>query len=150
MPEDQSLPKEGGYRIIVCDYTTLMQSVCGVLRMAGYRVFQGYDALAVEELCVQLPEIDLLILDTFGAGPDASGLTRRVRSRRPDLPILHIAKQTPTGLPTDVLTLAEDFTATSLLSGGESPLSDRCRLRLTRLKASDGESTRSKENHSLG
>jgi DNA-binding response OmpR family regulator len=116
MLEDQSLPEEGGYRIIVCDYTSLLQSVSGVLRMAGYRVFQAYDALAVEELCVELTDIKLLIIDTFGSGPETGELIRRVRSRTPDMPILHIGKQTPAGLPADVLTLAEDFTATSVLT----------------------------------
>jgi CheY-like chemotaxis protein len=116
MLEHRSLPEEERHRIIVCDYTSLLQSVSGVLRMAGYAVFQAYDALAVEELCVQLTGIDLLIVDTFGSGPDTGELIRRVRSRTPGMPVLHIGKQIPAGLPCDVPTLAEDFTTVRLLT----------------------------------
>jgi hypothetical protein len=61
-------PLNEGRRIIICDYNALLLSVTGLLRMSGYRVFQAYDAAAVEELCFQLPKIDLVILNTFGAG----------------------------------------------------------------------------------
>ena len=110
-----SAPSKEGRRIIVCDYNALLLSVTGLLRMSGYRVFQAYDAFAVEELCFQLPDIDLLILNTFGAGVDLPTLVQHVRKTKPGLPILHIGVETPADLPSDVPTLAESFTADHLL-----------------------------------
>jgi hypothetical protein len=83
--------------------------------MSGYRVYQAYDAYAVEELCVQLPNIDLLILNTFGAGVDTGSLIRMVRETTPALPVLHIGNDVPPDLPADVPTIPEVFTAESLL-----------------------------------
>ena len=104
-----------GRRIIICDYNQLLQSVTGLLRMSGYRVYQAYDAEAVEELCVQLDGIDLLILNTFGTGVDLARLVQHVRAASPELPVLHIGDETPEGLPADVPTLPEKFTSDRLL-----------------------------------
>jgi hypothetical protein len=46
----RSLHEEEGSRIVICDYNALLKSVTGLLRMHGYRVFEAYDAPAVEEL----------------------------------------------------------------------------------------------------
>lgn len=105
-----------GSRIVICDYNQLLQSVTGLLRMSGYAVFQAYNGSAAEELCNLLPEIRLLVLNTFGTGVDLKELVRRVRKRQPDLPVLHIGNQTPPGLPADVVTLPEDFDSIALLS----------------------------------
>jgi hypothetical protein len=59
-------------RIVICDYNALLLSVTGLLRMAGYCVFQAYDGHAAEELCGGLPNISLLILNTSNAGSAAS------------------------------------------------------------------------------
>ena len=83
--------------------------------MSGYTVFQAYDGLAAQELCVQLPDIELLVLNTFGTGIDVGELIRVVRQRLPNLPVLHIGNSVPDSLPPDVPTLAEDFTADTLL-----------------------------------
>ena len=104
-----------GRRIIICDYNALLLSVTGLLRMSGYRVFQAYDAFAVEELCFQLPDIDLLILNTFGTGVDLPDLIRHVRQAKPGLPVLHIGADTPADLPADVPTISEAFTSDHLL-----------------------------------
>jgi hypothetical protein len=104
-----------GRRIIICDYNALLLSVTGLLRMSGYRVFQAYDAYAVEELCFQLPDIDLLILNTFGSGVDLADLIRHVRESSPGLPVLHIGVNTPAELPADVPTISERFSADDLL-----------------------------------
>lgn len=109
-----SSPK--GSRIVICDYHQLLQSVTGLLRMSGYAVFQAYNGPAAEELCNLLPEIKLLVLNTFGTGVDLNELVRRVRNRQPDLPVLHIGNQTPPGLPADVVTLPEDFDSIALLT----------------------------------
>lgn len=105
-----------GSRIVICDYHQLLQSVTGLLRMSGYAVFQAYNGPAAEELCNLLPEIRLLVLNTFGTGVDLNELVRKVRNRQPDLPVLHIGNQTPPGLPADVVTLPEDFDSIALLT----------------------------------
>jgi hypothetical protein len=46
----------------------LLLSVTGLLRMSGYSVFQAHDGWAAQELCVLLPDIDLLVLNTYGTG----------------------------------------------------------------------------------
>jgi hypothetical protein len=108
-------PSLEGWRIIICDYNALLTSVTGLLRISGYKVFQAYDAAAVEELCHELPDIDLVILNTFGAGIDLAELIRNVRDLKPGLPVLHIGNTEPPGLPADVPTLSERFTAEHLL-----------------------------------
>ena len=104
-----------GRRIVVCDYNALLLSVTGLLRMAGYCVFQAHDGHAADELCTELPEISLLILNTEGTGLDVGKLIRKVRVQVPDLPVLHIGGSIPPGLPGDVPTLDEDFTPDHLL-----------------------------------
>jgi CheY-like chemotaxis protein len=104
-----------GRRIVICDYNALLLSVTGLLRMSGYAVFQAHDGWAAQELCVLLPDIDLLVLNTYGTGIDVGELCRTVRSSKRGLPILHIGSTTPPGLPNDVPTLSEQFTADSLL-----------------------------------
>ncbi len=115
MPAPRTPPSNEGRRIIICDYNALLMSVTGLLRMSGYRVFQAYDADAVKELCYQLPDIDLLIVNTFGSGVDLPELVRHVRNTRPTLPVLHIGADTPADLPADVPTIPEQFTADHLL-----------------------------------
>jgi CheY-like chemotaxis protein len=104
-----------GRRIVICDYNALLLSVTGLLRMSGYAVFQAHDGWAAQELCILLPKIDLLVLNTYGTGIDVGELCRNVRSSKRGLPILHIGSSTPAGLPDDVPTLSEDFDADSLL-----------------------------------
>jgi hypothetical protein len=93
----------------------LLQSVTGLLRMSRYCVFQAHDGLAAQELCIELPEISLLILNTYGTGIDVGDLIRRVRLAKPGLPVLHIGSTLPPGLPADVPTLAEPFEPHDLL-----------------------------------
>jgi hypothetical protein len=102
-------------RIVICDYNALLLSVTGLLRMAGYCVFQAYDGHAAEELCRGLPNIGLLILNTVGTGIDLGELIRDVREGVPGLPVLHIGPTTPLGIPADVPTIDEDFTPDQLL-----------------------------------
>ena len=105
----------GASRVVICDYNALMVSVTGLLRLSGYYVFQAYDALAAEELCAQLPNIDLLVLNTEGTATDTPGLVRAIRGPHPDLPVLHIGVPIP-GMPSGVAHLAESFTAEQLLA----------------------------------
>jgi hypothetical protein len=116
MSPERPVPSSQGRRIVICDYNALLLSVTGLLRMSGYAVFQAHDGYAAQELCVSLPNIELLVLNTYGTGIDVGELCRNVRSSRHGLPILHIGSTTPPGLPADVPTLSESFNADSLLS----------------------------------
>jgi len=108
-------PSSKGSRIVICDYNALLLSVTGLLRMSGYCVFQAYDAQAARELCRELPDIGLLVLNTTGTGTDTPSLVRDIREKHPDLPVLHIGVSTLEGMPANVPTLAESFTADELL-----------------------------------
>ncbi len=103
-------------RVVICDYNALLQSVTGLLRMSGYCVFQAYDGQAAQELCASLPEIELLVLNTEGTGVDTPGLVRSIRETHPGLPVLHIGSSRIPGMPADVPTLSESFTADELLA----------------------------------
>lgn len=114
-----------GRRIVICDYNALLISVTGLLRMSGYCVFQAYDARAARELCRELPDIELLILNTTGAGADTPSLIGEIRGGHPKLSVLHIGNSVPEGMPADVPTLAETFTANELLMSVDSLLPER-------------------------
>jgi DNA-binding response OmpR family regulator len=109
------VPSSEGRRIVICDYNALLQSVTGLLRMSGYCVFQAHDGRAAQELCIELPEISLLVLNTYGTGIDIGDLIRSARAAKPGLPVLHIGSDIPMGLPADVPTLPEPFTPDDLL-----------------------------------
>jgi DNA-binding response OmpR family regulator len=123
MLAQRPVPSPEGRRIVICDYNALLQSVTGLLRMSGYCVFQAYDAQAALELCGQLPDIRMLILNTAGTGVDSGTLVREIRARHSALPVLHIGNSAVAGMPADVPTLAESFTAPELLAavGGLMP-----------------------------
>ncbi len=108
-------PQPNGRRVVICDYNALLLSVTGLLRMAGYCVFQAYDGYAARELCHQLPGIRLLILNTTGTGIDLGELIHDVRETVPGMPVLHIGPTAPLGIPGDVPTLEEGFTPDQLL-----------------------------------
>lgn len=112
-PSPPSLP---GTRVVICDYHALLISVTGLLRMSGYAVFQAYDGAAAEELCRELPDIGLLILNTEGTGVNLPTLVRSIRGISPGLPVLHIGSSHPANLPADVKTLHESFNADELLA----------------------------------
>jgi hypothetical protein len=84
--------------------------------MAGYCVFQAHDGHAADELCLQLPDISLLILNTEGTGVDVGQLIGSVRTHVPGLPVLHIGSTNPPELPADVPTIEETFTPDHLLA----------------------------------
>jgi DNA-binding response OmpR family regulator len=115
MLAQRPVPSSEGRRIVICDYNALLLSVTGLLRMSGYCVFQAHDGLAAQELCIQMPEISLLILNTYGTGINVGDLIREARTGKPGLPVLHIGTDIPAGLPSDVPTLPEPFTPDELL-----------------------------------
>jgi response regulator RpfG family c-di-GMP phosphodiesterase len=106
----------GAVRVVICDFNALLVSVTGLLRMNGYSVFQAYDGQAAAELCRELPDIGLLVVDTGGTGMYTPALVRTARKTHPGLPVLHIGKSTIPGMPPGVPTLEESFTADQLLS----------------------------------
>lgn len=108
-----------------CDYNALLLSVTGLLRMSGFVVFQAYDARAALELCGELPNIELLILNTTGTGTDSPSLVREIRKQHPDLPALHIGPAELEGMPANVPTLDESFTAEELLAAVRALLAVR-------------------------
>ena len=116
MLAQRPVPSGEGRRIVICDYNALLQSVTGLLRMSGYCVFQAYDAMAARELCGQLPNIEMLILNTTGTGVDSATLVRDIRESHPALPVLHIGDSELDGMPSNVPTLAQSFTAPQLLA----------------------------------
>ena len=113
-------PEKG--RIVICDYSALLLSVTGLLRMSGYCVFQAHDGLAARELCLHLPDIALLVLNTTGTGTDTPTLVRAIRQSHPGLPVLYIGTSALDGMPADVPTLAESFTSDQLLMAVEALL----------------------------
>ena len=115
MSAQRSVLSSEGRRIVICDYNALLLSVTGLLRLSRYCVFQAHDGHAAEELCVELPDIALLVLNTYGTGIDVGDLIRRVRAAKPGLSVLHIGSTIPHGLPDDVPTLEETFTPDQLL-----------------------------------
>ena len=119
MSAERPVPSSEGRRIVICDYNALLQSVTGLLRMSRYCVFQAHNGLAAQELCTELREISLLILNTYGTGIDVGDLIRRVRLAKPGLAVLHIGAAIPSGLPADVPTLPETFSPDDLLAAVE-------------------------------
>ena len=99
----------------------------GLLRMSNYCVFQAYDGEAARELCTQLPDIRLLILNTEGTGMDTPTLVRYIRQSLPSLPVLHIGVVMPAGMPEDVPNLDESFNAPRLLATVEALLHPKTR-----------------------
>jgi hypothetical protein len=109
------VPSSEGRRIVICDYNALLLSVTGLLRMSHYCVFQAHDGRAAEELCVRMPNIALLVLNTYGTGIDVGGLVGRVRLASPGIQVLHIGSTIPPGMPGDVPSIPEVFTPDFLL-----------------------------------
>jgi DNA-binding response OmpR family regulator len=118
-------PETDARRIVICDYNALLLSVTGLLRMSGFVVFQAYDARAALELCAELPNIELLILNTTGTGTDSPSLVRQIREKHPNLPALHIGPSALEGMPANVPTLDESFTAEELLAAVRKLLAPR-------------------------
>ena len=107
MIPQRPIPSNDGPRIVICDFNAFLHSVVGLLRMSGYAVFQAHDGLAALELCASLPDIRLLVVNTYGTGIDVGEFCRKVRATTPGLPILHIGASSPDSLPADVPTLSE-------------------------------------------
>jgi hypothetical protein len=105
-----------GRRIVICDYNADLHSATNILRLNEYCVFVADGGLAAEELCRRMPDIALLVLNTFATGIDAGHVVGRIRLANPGVQILHIGAPFLADLPDDVPTIPEVFTAELLLS----------------------------------
>ncbi|MDF3053288.1 MAG: two-component system sensor histidine kinase/response regulator [Geminicoccaceae bacterium] len=105
-------------RIVVTDDNpALMAFLVTTLRDAGHCVFAAYDGESACELALLIPELDLLVTNTRWGLVTNRELIKAVRSKRPELPILHIGDPMPNpdGLLDDVPALRQPFTAEQLL-----------------------------------
>jgi len=102
-------------RVVICDYNALLLSVTGVLRKGGYCVFEAHDSAAAEELCLTLPAIGLLIVNTAPTYASTLEVIRTVRGAKPAFPILHIGTRSAQDTPDDVPTLSAPFSPERLL-----------------------------------
>jgi DNA-binding response OmpR family regulator len=121
-------PAPNGERIAVChDNGLVLSFITGVLRRAGYRVFQAYDGLATYGLAIEIPEIQMLIVNTRLGAMSGLDLIDHVREVRPTVAILHVGTdpEDASHLPPDVPNLAEPFTAEQLLSAVGRLLNDQ-------------------------
>jgi DNA-binding response OmpR family regulator len=106
------------WRIVVTDDDpNLMAFLVGTLRDAGHCVFAAYDGNSACELALLIPDLDLLVTNTRWGSVSNRTLIMQVRSKKPDLPILHIGEPMPNpdGLLDHVPTLQHPFTADQLL-----------------------------------
>ncbi len=106
------------WRIVVTDDDpALMAFLVTTLRDAGHCVFAAYDGDAACELALLIPELDLLVTNTRWGEMTNRELIKAVRSKRPEVPILHIGDPMPNpdGLLDDVPALRQPFTADQLL-----------------------------------
>ena len=99
----------------------VLNMIVDTLRKENHCVFQAYDGLAALELVLGLRQIDLLVTNTSMPGLNGPQLIRKVRDEMPTLPILYVKnldspEATPEGLPPEVPTLREPFTAEQLVS----------------------------------
>ena len=114
------LPR-GALIVVADEKPALLDMIVRTLRAADHRVFQAYDGQAAFELSLAL-DIQLLITNTRMPGLNGAELIRHVRALLPTLPILHIQNEGealnrgPDGIPADVPTLIEPFTAEQLLA----------------------------------
>jgi DNA-binding response OmpR family regulator len=118
-----SLPpglNQGAHIVVADEKPELLDLMVRTLRASDHCVFQAYDGQSAYELALGLREIDLLITNTQMPGMNGPELIRHVRELLPTLPILYIRNKersgTPDGLPADVPTLSEPFTAEQLLA----------------------------------
>ncbi len=110
-------PSRASRIVVTDDNPALMAFLVTTLREAGHCVFAAYDGDAACELALLIPELDLLVTNTRWGEVTNRELIKVVRSKRPELPILHIGDPMPNpdGLLDDVPALRQPFTPDQLL-----------------------------------
>ena len=112
-------PHSPTWRIVVTDDDpNLMAFLVETLRDAGHCVFAAYDGRSACELALLIPDLALLVTNTRWGAVTNRELIKQVRSKRPELPILHIGEPMPNpdGLLDDVPALPPPFSAEQLLA----------------------------------
>ena len=128
-------PLHGPAHIVCTDRDRkLLDFMVSTLRQDAHLVFQAADGHDALEMCLALRKVDLLITNTHMQGMTGPQLIREVQRELPALPILYIKNADghgghPDGLPPDLPTLPDSFTAEdllgtvrSLLNGGNGSL----------------------------
>ncbi|MCO4747184.1 MAG: response regulator [Proteobacteria bacterium] len=93
---------KAGRVLVVEDQVDVRVLVCEVLRGSGYEVIEAHDGLhALERVEGKLPSIDLVVTDVSMPGLNGKELADRLRSLRPDLPVLFMSGYAADGLPFD-------------------------------------------------
>jgi CheY-like chemotaxis protein len=106
-----------GPRIVAChDDNALLGLITQTLRAAGCRVFEAFDGLACYELALEIPAVQLLIVNSRLGAMDGPTLIAHIRAELPHVAVLHVGSDPDGRLPPDVPTLAEPFTADQLLT----------------------------------
>jgi two-component system cell cycle sensor histidine kinase/response regulator CckA len=123
-PERRADPAVGqGTILLVEDEAALRHLAASVLRRAGFEVLEAATGDAAVKLgLAQLDRIDLLLSDVVLPGPRGPDVYRRLRERRPDLPVLfmtgyaewHPQAGEPPELPGPVL--PKPFTGSELVA----------------------------------
>jgi DNA-binding NtrC family response regulator len=105
-----------GSWIVAChDDEVVLSFLIRTLRLAGYRVVQAYDGLSCYKLALEMPALQLMVVNSRLGQMDGPALIERVRSDVPHVGVLHVGSDPDGRLPPDVPNLAEPFTAAQLL-----------------------------------
>ena len=106
--------------IVAAADPALVQLLTAVLRDAELRVYQAHDAQAAYELALELG-VDVVVTNSCVGTVDGDILVNALRSRRPQLPVLHISagrlqdRKVEEHIPPGVPSLKEPFTEQELL-----------------------------------
>ena len=105
-----------GPRIVAChDDRAVLGLVTRTLRAANCRVFEAFDGLACYELALEIPALQLLVVNSHLGAMDGPTLIEHIRRELPHIAVLHLGPDPERRLPADLPTLAEPFSAEQLL-----------------------------------
>ena len=101
--------------LVVDDDPAIRDALALLLEDEGYAVLAAPDGLAALE-AVARDSPDLVITDLYMPGLDGSGLIARLRSERPDLPIIVVSAGIRVSPPDGVPFFAKPFDSEHLLA----------------------------------
>jgi len=107
--------------LVVDDDPGIRDALALLLEDEGYAVFAAPDGLAALE-AVARDSPDLVITDLYMPGLDGSGLIARLRSERPDLPVIVVSAGIRVSPPDGVPFFAKPFDSEHLLAAVASLL----------------------------
>ena len=96
IPLEPFTPPAGQGRILVAeDEDSVRQLVCMTLTRFGYEVIEANSASAALSLLQdQIDKVDLILTDVMMPGMNGIELSREVRRKRPDLPVVYMSGYT--------------------------------------------------------